>query len=274
MKTSRSVENKSEHSSQRKTIDSIEENDGVKKHLIFQNRECDEIDGVMDFLQHINGENPREAKHISQDEDDSIGPLPIHKNESQDEQQQRQEIIAYSNPKVTIYRHHDHGSLVHPLANIEEVGYKDIKDDHNFPLPSFPAESLIELNVIITEDNSLPTEEPPPPLHAVIFACNQININDKDIVVIPSPLPSHYVGETYEWMTKPYKAVYHEECSLYQRNVVITLRQVVIEEPYFNEFCLPHKALEMDPGRQQCVVPRMRCIFIQPNSEMVVTKVV
>ena len=267
-----SVENKNKYSSREKTVDLIEEIDGVIKQVIVQNRKHDEIDGVMDFLQHTNSEN--EVEHVSQNEDNDIGPLPTCKNESQDEQQQKQEITVYTNPEVMIYRHHDYGSLVHPLAKIEDVGYKDIKDDHNFPLPSFPVESLIELNVIITEDNSLPTEEPPPPLHAVIFTCNQININDKEIVVIPSPLPSHYIEETYEWMTKPHNAVYYEERPLYPRNVVITLRQVVIEEAYFNEFRLPHEALEMKPGRQQCIVPRMRCILVQPNSEMVVTKVV
>ena len=264
MKTSTSsVENKNKYSRREKIVDLIEENDGVIKQVIIQNRKHDEIDGVMDFLQHTNSEN----------EDDDIGPLPTCKNESQDEQQQKQEITVYTNPEVMIYRHHDYVSLVHPLAKIEDVGYKDIKDDHNFPLPSFPVEPLIELNVI-TEDNSLPIEEPPPPLHAVIFGCNQININDKDIIVIPSPLPSHYIGETYEWMTKPHNAVYHEECPPYPRNVFITLRQVVIEEAYFNEFRLPHEALEMEPSRQQCIVPRMRCILVQPNSEMVVTKVV
>ena len=271
MKMSSSVENKNEYSSERKVIYSIEENGGVKKQVIFQNREHDEIDGVMDFPQHINGDDPREVEHISQDEFDNIGPLPTCKNESRDEHQQMQEILPCSNPGVTIYRHHDHDSLVQLLPNIEDVDYKDTKDDHNFPLPSFPAESLNDLNAI-TIDSSLPTEEPPLPLHVVNFACNQTNINDKDIVVIPSSLPSHYIGETCEWMTNPHKVVHYQECPPYPQNVVVTLRQVVIEEVYLNEFRLPHEVLETEPGHQQCIVPRIRCIFVQPNSEMVVMK--
>ena len=243
-------------------------------------------DSFIITLQQIDGENPSEEKYVSQDEDnninDNIEPLP--KNGCQDEKQQpvhlqKQEITTCFDQEVTMYRDHDHGSLPYShgkLSNIEaisDVNYKDIKDDHNFPLPSFPAESLNDLNAI-TGDNSLPTEEPPPPLHAVIFAHNQININDKDIVVIPSPLPSHYIGETYEWMTKLYNALYHQECLPYPQNVVITLCRVLIEEVYFGKFDLPHEVLEMEPGHQRCIVSRMQCIFVWPNSEMVVTKVV
>ena len=97
---------------------------------------------------------------------------------------------------------------MHPLANIKDVDYKDIK---NIAVIS-SRESLNELNVI-TDNNSLTTEEQP--LLASGFDHNQININD--IVVTPSSLLSHHIGETYEWITKPHEALYHQECPPYQQ---------------------------------------------------------